>query len=562
MIRYVGLDVHKRSIAVCIVAAGGQVLARFSIAGTRVALESFAKQHLLATDEVALEATTHCWAVARVLKPFVARAVVSNPLQTKAIAQAKIKTDKVDALALAQLLRTDFLPLVWEPDETTEQRRVLCSRRAGLVAERTRLKNRIHATLAHGLIAVPEGDLFSKQGQAWLAQQELPPRARTLIDSDRRLLAACEAELEALDRTLVQEAYAEPRVRLLMTLPGVDYTVALALVAVLGDVHRFTDGDHAAAYLGLVPSTYQSGEHCYHGPITKQGNRRARWLLIQAAQHVAAHPGPLGVFFRRLLKKKNRNVAVVATARKLVVIAWHMLQANEPYRYAQPAATEAKLARLRVKATGQRRKTGPAKGSAPAAHQGTGQRRRRVPSLPEVYAAEGLPAATAPTGLPAGEARALTAAGVSDYVEQIQQPRHRERPARGAGTPAGSAPASKVTSQNEEEADGTTAAVRERGGAAAGLPGAAGSGNGAGGSTSAGEAAPPAGAAAGSRLASGGGGGPDGAGRTRDQRRDGARAAHRPLRSVRKHECHAGELAGDPAGTALQTPLTQSKKGG
>ena len=97
----------------------------------------------------------------------------------------------------------------------------------------------------------------------------------------------------------------------------------------------------------------------------------------------------------------------MATARKLVVIAWQMLKNNEPYRYAQPAATEAKLSRLRVRATGARRKTGPAKGSAPAANQGTGQRSRTARSLPEVYAAEGLPAATAPERLPAGEERAL-----------------------------------------------------------------------------------------------------------------------------------------------------------
>ena len=560
MIRFVGLDVHKRQIEVCIIAAGGQVLARFSIAGTRAALEAFAKLHLLPTDQVALEATTHCWAVARVLRPFVGRVVVSNPLQTKAIAQAKIKTDKVDALVLAQLLRTDFLPLVWEPDETTEARRVLCSRRAGLVAERTRLKNRIHAVLAHGLIAVPAGDLFSKSGQAWLAKQELPARARTLIESDLRLLLACEAELEALDLTLIQEAHAEPQVRLLMTLPGVDYTVALALVAVLGDITRFTDGDHAAAYLGLVPSTHQSGEHCYHGPITKQGNRRARWLLIQAAQHVAAHPGPLGVFFRRLLKKKNRNVAVVATARKLVVIAWHMLKNNEPYRYAQPAPTEAKLARLRVRATGQRRKTGPAKGSAKAANQGTGQRSRRVPSLPEVYAAEGLPAATAPSRLPAGEERALADAAVREYVEEIQQPRQRARPARAQSTPAGSAPASTVTSQNEQEGtDGTTAAVSERGGAAAGLPGAAGGGDGASGAAGAGEAAPAAGAAAGGGVAGGGSRGRDGAGRAGDQRGDGAGPADRPLRSLRRRE----PASGGPQRPAPETPsLIPAKKGG
>ncbi len=480
---------------------------------------------------------------------------------SKAIAQAKIKTDKVDAQVLAQLLRTDFLPLVWEPDETTEERRVLCSRRAGLVAERTRLKNRIHAVLAHGLIAVPEGELFGPTGRRWLERQELPARARTLIDSDLRLLSACEAELATLDATLIQEAHAEPRVRLLMTLPGVDYVVALALIAVLGVIERFADGAHAAAYLGLVPSTHQSGEHCYHGPITKQGNRRARWLLIQAAQHVASHPGPLGVFFRRLLKKKNRNVAVVATARKLVVIAWQMLKNNEPYRYAQPAATEAKLSRLRVRATGARRKTGPAKGSAPAANQGTGQRSRTARSLPEVYAAEGLPAATAPERLPAGEERALAGAGVSEYVAAIQEPQQRERPGKaGAAGPAREPAAGNVTSQNEKEgADGTTATVRRRRGAAASLSAAAGSGDGTGGAAGVGGTAHATGAAAASDRAGGGGGGRDGAGRPGDQRGDGARAADRVLRGA----CQRERAAGEPRSPAPPpTPLTHGQNGG
>ena len=282
MLRYVGLDVHKRSVEVCIVDAGGRVLQRLSIGGDRAALESFAATHLLPTDHLALEATTHSWAVARLLSPHVARLVVSNPLLTKAIATAKIKTDKVDAHALAQLLRCDYLPLVWQPDEQTEERRTLCSRRASLVSERTRLKNRIHAVLTQALLPIPTGDLFSQQGRDWLAKQELPALERGLIESDLRLLAACEAEQKRLDEQLVKEAHGDDRVRLLMTLPGVDYTVALALLAALGESERFTDGDHAASYLGLVPSTHQSGSHSYHGPITKHGNSRTRWLMIQA----------------------------------------------------------------------------------------------------------------------------------------------------------------------------------------------------------------------------------------------------------------------------------------
>ena len=88
--------------------------------------------------------------------------------------------------------------------------------------------------------------------------------------------------------------------------------------------------------MGLVPSVKQSADKCYNGPITKAGSSQVRWLLIQAAQCVGRHPGPLGAFFRKLERRKNRNVAVVATARKMVTIAVHMLKNKEPYRYALP----------------------------------------------------------------------------------------------------------------------------------------------------------------------------------------------------------------------------------
>lgn len=154
--RFVGLDVHKRQITACFVDAEGKKLTTRSFVLTRARLAHFAQHVLRPTDQVALEATTNCWAVAGVLEPHVARVVVSNPLVTKAIAQSKVKTDKVDAHVLAQLLRCDFLPAVWHPDETTQRMRELTGRRAALVQQRTALRNRIHSVLAVRLIETPE----------------------------------------------------------------------------------------------------------------------------------------------------------------------------------------------------------------------------------------------------------------------------------------------------------------------------------------------------------------------------------------------------------------------
>lgn len=418
--RYGGFDVHKQRIEVVLLDAAGTILLRTPVAATRAALEQFAQTTLGPDCVIALEATTNTWGIVRVLRPYVAEVVVSNPLKTRAIAEAKVKTDRVDALVLAQLLRVDYLPRVWIPDAATEQQRRVTSCRASLVADCTRLKNRIHAILHQRLIPLPPGlRLFSARGYAWLeaiAASGLDAEGQRELASDLRLLAASERELQELSLIIARAGAADARVKLLLTLPGVDLAVAQALVATLGDIQRFRSGDHAASYLGIVPSTRQSAEHCYHGSITKQGKGHTRWLMVQAAQHLDHHPGPLGVFFRRLARKKNRNVAVVATARKLVVIAWHMLRNNEPYRYALPRSTQTKLARLRVRATGTRRQGGNPKGSRRATNYGSGVRMRTIPRLAAVYASEQLPALPART---AGEGRMIRSAGLTRFVAEL-----------------------------------------------------------------------------------------------------------------------------------------------
>ena len=249
-----------------------------------------------------------------------------------------------------------------------------------------------------------------------------------LIDSDLRMLEAAGREIAALDGLLARKAYGDERVRLLMTLPGVNIGVAVGLLAALGDIGRFGDGAHAASYLGLVPRTRQSAECCYHGPITKAGNSHIRSLLIQAAQHLRSHRGPLGAFYRRLARTKSPNVAVTAAARKLVAIAWQLLTKGEPYRYASPEPTQRKLSRLRIAATGQRRPTGPARGGASPARQAATAGVRMIKPLSQVYAEEGLPELRA---MPAGEVRHVKDSGVKGYVWSIGQRRLDHRSPEG-----------------------------------------------------------------------------------------------------------------------------------
>ncbi|HEX2715233.1 MAG TPA: IS110 family transposase [Candidatus Acidoferrales bacterium] len=422
MLRFVGCDVHKRTAVFTILLEDGRLWASYTVPVTREALACFAQRQLSAEDRLAMEATTNTWAVAGVLRPFVKEIVIGNPLRVRAIAEAKIKTDKVDARVLAELLRVDYLPPVWQPDSETQRLRRLTHRRAALVSDRTRLKNRLHSILHHTLVPLPECDLFSKRGIAWLRQVPLAEEEALARDSDLRLLEQTELEIAELDERLVREAWQDEKVRLVMSIPGIDYTVAQTCLAAIGDVSRFPSPKKLSAYLGLNPSTRQSGPHCYHGPITKQGNAHARWLLVQAAQHLGQYRGPLGQTMRRIVQRKNRKVAVVACARKLAVLVWHVLSSGEPFRYAPAKSLQAKFSRLRVRATGRRRRGGVPKGTARSAQYGHG-RTRALPSLPQVLADNGLPQ-IAP--LAKGERRMLEGKKLDTFYQELQLPRRVE----------------------------------------------------------------------------------------------------------------------------------------
>ena len=175
---------------------------------------------------------------------------------------------------------------------------------------------------------------------------ELPPGERFLVDNALDLLEAIEMRLEAADQELLKTAAIEEQAHLLMTIPGVGVTVAVGLLAAIGDISRFPSPGQLASYFGLVPRVSQSAGRCHHGRITKAGPGNARSLAIEAAQMLARSPSPIATTFYRVRRKKGHNVAVTALARKLIVLVWYMLQNGEPYRYAPMESTRKKLRSL------------------------------------------------------------------------------------------------------------------------------------------------------------------------------------------------------------------------
>jgi transposase len=313
---------------------------------------------LLSTDEVVIEATGNCMAVSRVLSPFVSRVVIANPLQVKAIAHSQVKTDKVDAGTLASLFAAGYLPEIWTPDVETERKRRLTARRYQMVRHRTRIKNEVHAILhAHLIPKCPHADLFNRPGQQWLARQRMPDDEREAIDRHLRELDRLGEDLAVLDREIAQGALDDSAAKRLLTITGVNLTVAAGIMAAIGDIHRFNHPGKLVSYFGLNPRVRQSGLGiAHHGRISKAGRSHARAMLVEAAWAAAKSPGPLHAFFVRIRAKRGHQIAAVAVARKLAVLCWHVLTKEEDYLWARPALVANKTRAMELQAGRPQRK--------------------------------------------------------------------------------------------------------------------------------------------------------------------------------------------------------------
>src|SRR3954462_15235373 len=348
--RVIGLDIH-RTFAEAVAWEDGRLLRLSRLDMTRTALEGFGKS-LRPSDEVVVEATGNAMAVVRVLSPFVARVIVANPLQVKAIAHAHVKTDKIDAGVLASLHAAGFLPEVWTPDPETERLRRLIARRNQVVRHRTRIKNEVHAILhAHLIPRCPHADLFNRRGRDWLAGQPLPADEKATIDRQVRELDRLGEDLDVLDREGAQGSIGNASIERLITITGVNVTVAAGLVAAIGDIRRFASPQKLVSYVGLNPRVRQSGLGlAQHGRISKVGRSHARAMLVEAAWAAAKAPGPLHAFFVRIRARRGHQVAAVAVARKLAVLCWHLLIKEADYQWARPALVANKMRAIELKA--------------------------------------------------------------------------------------------------------------------------------------------------------------------------------------------------------------------
>jgi transposase len=339
---FYGFDIHQKYVVVAAVDAEQEML----LEPTRIEmpeLEVWAAHTLTTADQAVLEAGTNTWYVVDRLTPHAGKVVVANPYKTKLIAEAYIKNDKVDAKTLARLLAARFICDVWVPQDQVREQRTLAAHRASLQKRCTQAKNALHNMLHRRSQRCPERSLFSSAGRQWLLDLPLPEADRLRIHHLLRQLELLEQEIDETDRLIARQAAQDARIPRLMQICGVGYYTAFAILAFIGNVQRFPSADKLSAYAGLVPRQYQSGNHGFHGHITKAGNPLLRWLMVEAARAAVRFDPHWRQEHDRIARRRGTNIATVAVARKLLVTIWHLLTNQSVYYYLRPQTFVTKL---------------------------------------------------------------------------------------------------------------------------------------------------------------------------------------------------------------------------
>jgi transposase len=302
---------------------GGEVIERRKLSNGEVV--SFLDQYPV--DKVAMESSTSIVPVYRALRGKGYNVLVSHPKKTRLIAESRIKTDRVDSWAVAELARLDALPLSYVPPDDIAALREKVRRRAFLVRMRAKLKVKIKAQLTiNGITPPSEYGLFTRRGVEWLHSQQLDP-----VESYLTVIIALDTEVGKLSKELRRIAPEDEDVRLLMTIPGIGYYSALLIKSEIGNIDRFPDGEKLCSYAGLVPSVSSSGAHKRHGSITKEGSRWLRWIMVESVRIHIKYDTSITRAYHAIAERKGSGIAKVAAARRLLMCCYAVLRNHEPY---------------------------------------------------------------------------------------------------------------------------------------------------------------------------------------------------------------------------------------
>ncbi len=324
---YVGIDIHKR-YSVCVAQdERGRPLGEARIEGNLATGFAQFFCSLGGKSRVVIEA---CWNWQKLYELLegmeqVEAILVANPYKTRLIADAQIKTDKLDADGLATLLRGNFIVPVHVPEARARARKNVLRQRLYWARLRTRIRNRTHALLdrQHALRLPQCSDLFGARGRCFLRRLELAEPDAFLLGEDMELLEVIARQIKEQERRIGAGNQHDAMSRRLQSLPGMGVILSAVAAAEIDSIDRFHSAEKLCAYAGLVPSTYSSGGNTWHGRMLPFCNKWLRWAFIEAAWVAVGCSGYFGAFYRQhKARGKKSNTAITIVARRMCRIAW------------------------------------------------------------------------------------------------------------------------------------------------------------------------------------------------------------------------------------------------
>ncbi len=343
MRKYIGCDAHKRYSVFAVMNERGQTGSSIRVDHDRGLFRHFLRT-LPPGSPIAVETMGSWYWMIDEMEKAGHRPILVHAGKAKLMMEQINKTDKLDARALALLLRNGTLPSVWIPPGELRDKRELPRLRMTLVRIRTMLKNRIHATLAKYAIQIQDiSDIFGTSGRLVLRNRlrELPLQTRRSVEGELILLDQVGDQVQLCEKQIKEVVLTTPAMMLLMMLPGVGPILAVVIAMEIGEVGRFPGSPHLASYAGTVPRIYSSGGKPFHGRARPDVNRYLKWAFVEAANVVVLHqrhwPERHAVrLYQRIRQRKGHAKAVVAVARHLAEAAYWVLKKNEPYKEPKP----------------------------------------------------------------------------------------------------------------------------------------------------------------------------------------------------------------------------------
>lgn len=331
--RYVGIDLHKRSLTVCVIdKRTGETFDRRFQCSEEAALRKFFGE--LGPFEAVIEASgTYEW-LWELLEPLAKRLVLAHPKKLRIIAESMKKTDRHDAYLLAWLLSQDAIPEAHRPTPHQREYQLLVKHRHFLVQSRTKCRNQLRSLLAARNLDYT--GLFSAKGKARLASLALKPAERFRVEQLLKLHETLEEQVKTAAKELSKFRKEAPEAEkkqhaIVTSVPGVGNVTADVVLSTLGDVSRFGSQQKVTAYSGLVPGFRESASKRRELGITKQGPRLLRWVLVEAAWQATRYSGHWREVFERIAERRGRKKAIVAVARKLLAVIYSLLKKGESY---------------------------------------------------------------------------------------------------------------------------------------------------------------------------------------------------------------------------------------